>query len=86
MREEISRVIDIVDRSGLKYRVNPMATCIEGEWAEVMDVIRRCHEATASNAGRIITSIRIDDRRDQQQTLESQVRSIEEQLRHPIPH
>ena len=40
----VSRSLDIIDRSGLSYQITPMGTIIEGEWNEVMQVVRQCHE------------------------------------------
>ena len=37
----VAKVIDIIDRSGLPYRVGPMSTAIEGGWNEVMAVINK---------------------------------------------
>jgi uncharacterized protein (TIGR00106 family) len=41
----VARCIEIVDRSGLPYRLGPLGTCIEGEWPDVMRVIQQCYEA-----------------------------------------
>ena len=38
----VARSLDIIDKSGLEYRLNPMGTVIEGEWDEVFDVVRKC--------------------------------------------
>lgn len=84
MAEGVAKVIDMVDRSGLKYKVNPMGTCVEGDLGRVLDLIRRCHEAAMKDYGRVITHIRIDDRRDAQETMEDQIRAVEERLRRPI--
>lgn len=43
MADEIAKVIDLVDKSGLKYRVNPMGTCIEGDLERVLELVKRCH-------------------------------------------
>ena len=32
----VSRSLDIIDQSGVPYRLGPMGTCVEGEWDEVM--------------------------------------------------
>lgn len=31
----VARSLDIIDKSGLEYRLNPMGTVIEGEWDKV---------------------------------------------------
>ena len=40
--EYVARVVGIIERSGLAYQVNPMGTCIEGEWPEAWKVVDRC--------------------------------------------
>jgi len=76
----VARSIDIVDRSGLKYRLTPMGTILEGEWDDVMGVVRRCHERMREDCDRITTSIRVDYRAGATGRLESKVASVEEKL------
>jgi uncharacterized protein (TIGR00106 family) len=40
----VARAIKVIQASGLPYELNPMGTCIEGEWDEVMDVVSRCFQ------------------------------------------
>lgn len=58
-------VAKIIDESGLDYRVGPMGTVVEGEWDQVMQLAKRCHEALLQSTDRVMTTIRIDDRKDQ---------------------
>lgn len=61
----LAEVVKLVDASGLEYRVGPMGTVVEGEWDQVMSLAHRCHEAILQSCGRVITTIKIDDRTDQ---------------------
>ena len=61
----LAEVARIIDQSGLDYRVGPMGTVVEGDWEQVMQVARRCHDAMLRSASRVMTTIRIDDRKDQ---------------------
>src|SRR5512146_1195748 len=56
----VARALDIVDRSGLPYKLGPLGTCIEGEWAEVMAVIQKCYEALATDCNRITCTVKMD--------------------------
>lgn len=76
----VARSIDIVDRSGLPYRLTPMGTILEGEWDDVMRVVRQCHERMREDCGRITTSIRIDYRAGATGRLEAKVKSVEQKL------
>src|SRR5947199_354099 len=40
----VARSLEIVDASGVDYRLNPMGTVLEGEWDEVFGVVRQCYE------------------------------------------
>ena len=39
--DDVAKAIDIIDKSGLDYKFGPMGTCIEGEWDDVMVVIKK---------------------------------------------
>ena len=45
----VSRSLDIITNSGVPYRLNPMGTCLEGEWDEVMSVVQQCYEKMSSD-------------------------------------
>ena len=48
----VAEAIRVVRASGLPYETNAMFTNIEGEWDEVMDVLRGCVDAVAGAAPR----------------------------------
>jgi uncharacterized protein (TIGR00106 family) len=76
----VARVIDIVRKSGLDYRMGPMGTCIEGEWDEVFDVIRKGYEALAADCNRVSVLVRIDYRKGKKGRLKSKIASVEKKL------
>ncbi len=80
----VSRSIDIIDKSGIDYRLNPMGTVLEGEWDEVMDVVRKCYERMSQDCSRISVSIKIDARRNQSGRLEGKIASVEKRLGRPV--
>src|SRR5712691_1589989 len=61
--EYVARSVDIVDRSGLPYRLNPMGTVIEGSFDEILALIARCHKAVMEDCERVSTIVK--DRRPQ---------------------
>ncbi len=76
----VSRSLDIVSKSGVSYKLTPMGTCLEGEWDEVMPVIKECYEKMSSDCNRITCSIKIDYRKGKTGRLESKIASVEKQL------
>jgi uncharacterized protein (TIGR00106 family) len=78
--DQLAEVLKIVDASKLPYKANPMGTVVEGEWNDVMDLIRGCHEAVMSTSERVVTSISIDDRKGKPNRIDQKVESIERRI------
>ena len=77
---DVAKVLQIIDNSGLPYKLNPMGTVVEGTWDEVMELIRKCHEETVNNSDRVLTSISIDDRKGMKDRIEGKIKSLENRL------
>lgn len=83
--EHVAKVIDVIDKSGLPYKLTPMATCIEGSWDEVMAVINKARlRLRRLGHERIYISITIDDRKGVKKQLTSKINSIENKLRRKV--
>jgi uncharacterized protein (TIGR00106 family) len=80
----VSRSLDIVDKSGVAYRLNPMGTVLEGEWDEVFGVVRQCYERMKKDCNRISCSIKVDYRKGHSGRLVSKVASVEKTLKRAI--
>jgi uncharacterized protein (TIGR00106 family) len=78
--EHLAKVLTIVDASGLPYKINPMGTVVEGEWSEVMSLIRKCHRTVIKTGERVMTTITIDDRKGRPDRINQKVRSIERRI------
>lgn len=83
LSEHVAKAIRAVEQAAsqgrIKFRVTPMATVIEGEADEVWQVLREVHEAAFSGGlQRVVTVIKIDDRRDIEQGMERKLRAVEE--------
>lgn len=80
----VAKSLDIIDKSGLEYQCHAMGTIIEGEFDQVMDVVRQCFRAMEANCDRIECVIKIDYRKGQAGRLRSKVESVEEKLGRPV--
>jgi uncharacterized protein (TIGR00106 family) len=78
--EHLAEVLKIVDESGLPYKINPMGTVAEGEWDDLMSLVKKCHNTILKNSERVITTISVDDRKDKPNRLEEKVKSVERRL------
>lgn len=76
----VSRSLDIIDKSGLEYRINPMGTVLEGEWDDVMNVVKACYEKMSTDCDRISVAVKIDYRKGKSGRLKSKIDSVEKKL------
>jgi uncharacterized protein (TIGR00106 family) len=80
----VARSLDIVDKSGVDYRLNPMGTVLEGEWDEVMAVVKKCYERMKKDCNRISCSVKIDFRKGHSGRLSGKVKSVERRLKRRV--
>jgi len=76
----VAECMKMVEASGLTYKINPMATVVEGEYDEVMALIKRCHARIMEMSPRVITTVKIDDRRGAKGMIDKKVQSVEQKL------
>jgi uncharacterized protein (TIGR00106 family) len=80
MGDKIAEILKIVDASGLPYKINPMGTVVEGEWDEIMQLIKKCHKKAMQSGERTITAISIDDRKGKARRIHEKVKSVERRI------
>ncbi|GAA3744968.1 MTH1187 family thiamine-binding protein [Salinactinospora qingdaonensis] len=79
----VARAVQVVRESGLPNRTDAMFTSIEGEWDEVMDVVKRAVGAAGEGASRVSLVLKADIREGMVDGLTSKVQAVEEQLTEP---
>jgi uncharacterized protein (TIGR00106 family) len=58
-----------------------MGTIIEGDLDRILAVVKRMHEGTfGEGVARVITTVKIDDRRDKAQGMKEKVDSLRKKL------
>jgi uncharacterized protein (TIGR00106 family) len=78
--DSVAEAVRIVRESGLPNETNAMFTNIEGDWNDVMDVIKRCVESVAENAPRVSVVIKIDLRPGVTDAMHEKVDDVERRL------
>jgi uncharacterized protein (TIGR00106 family) len=81
----VAESMKIIEDSGLDFEVHALGTLVEGPAEKVWDVIRTCHENMANHSDRVVTSVKIDDRKGATERIKGKVRSVEEQLGRDLP-
>jgi len=76
----VAEAIRIVRESGLPNETNAMFTLVEGEWDEVMDVVKRAVAAVEARAPRVSVVLKADIRPGVTDGLTSKVETVERHL------
>lgn len=76
----VARSLEIIDQSGLDYRLHAMGTIVEGELDQVLGVLKQCFEAIAADCHRVSCTAKLDYRQGASGRLESKVTSVETKL------
>ncbi|MGY6498358.1 MAG: thiamine-binding protein [Microcella sp.] len=80
VHEAVAAAVRIVRESGLPNRTSSMFTEIEGEWDEVMDVVRRATEAVGEYGTRVSLVLKADIRPGKVGELDGKVARLEAAL------
>lgn len=78
--EAVAEAVRVVRESGLPNETNAMFTNIEGEWDEVMAVVRRAVDVVAARSPRVGLVLKADIRPGHTGQLSAKVQRIEERL------
>jgi len=69
------------EEKNIKYELTSMGTIIEGDLADILRVVRNMHEATFDEETmRVLTTVKIDDRRDKTLSMKKKVESVQNKL------
>jgi uncharacterized protein (TIGR00106 family) len=78
--EAVAEAVRVVRDSGLPNRTDAMFTTIEGEWDEVMAVVKRAVDVVAAQAPRVSLVLKADVRPGVTGALTAKVETVERYL------
>ncbi|MFC9227479.1 MTH1187 family thiamine-binding protein [Streptomyces decoyicus] len=81
----IADAVKIIRESGLPNRSDSMYTMIEGEWDDIMDIIKQATEAVAAKAPRIQLNIKADIWPDMPAPLDGKIALLEQRITDTTP-
>lgn len=77
----VAECVAIVKEKGLPYELTSMGTNVEGELKELLSVAAEMHELPFKRgAQRVLTSIKVDDRRDKRLSMLGKKKAVEKRL------
>jgi len=78
----VARAVEVLqDEKDIKYELTAMGTIIEGELERLLTIVQKMHQAVL-DAGimRVVTTIKIDERRDKNSSMRSKIESLKREL------
>lgn len=80
----VADFIDDLEAADLPHQVTAMETVVEGDWDQVMPVVRSAYERLVKNHERVFLEIRIDEHRGVEGRLEGAVEDVDRELGHEV--
>ncbi len=77
----VSRIIKMIDESGVAYKLTPMGTVVEVEsFAKALEIINTAYNELEPDCGRIYSTVKFDVRKGKSGRLEQKIASVEKQI------
>lgn len=79
--EYVSRIIKMVDESGVDYQLTPMGTIFETEtMPEALKMIERSYQELEKDCARVYSTVKFDIQPEKANRMNSKVKSIESKI------
>ena len=77
MSQDLAPILKLIDDSGLRYGLTPLGTCIEGEWDELMALVKNCHDQARALSSHVMTTVRIEDEEGATDKINENIAAVE---------
>ncbi len=77
----VSRIIKMIDKSGVPYKLTPMGTVFETEtMEEALDIINKAYKQLEKDCNRVYSVVKFDIRKGKSNRLVQKIQSVEKKL------
>jgi len=78
----VARAVRVLQQEkDVKYEATAMGTIVEADLDRILAVVRKMHEAAfGEGVARVVTTIKIDDRRDEARSMRDKLASLNREL------
>ncbi|MGQ9546615.1 MAG: MTH1187 family thiamine-binding protein [Dehalococcoidia bacterium] len=78
----VARAVKVLEREkDIRYEITAMGTIVEGDLHRILAVVKKMHEGTfGEGVARVLTTVKIDDRRDKPQGMKEKLDSLKKKL------
>jgi len=82
--KQVAKIVDAIEKSGVKYQLTPMGTVIEtNTMREALDVIELAYEQV-KDCDRVYSSLKFDIRHNKENRLKTKIESVEKVLKREV--
>ena len=82
--KQVSKIIDMIDRSGVAYKLTPMGTVVETQtMRQALDIIEKAYEQL-EGCERVYSSLKFDIRKNCENRLKTKIESVEKNLQREV--
>ena len=72
----VKKALKVFKKYNLKVEPNAMGTVLEGDLNEVLKAFKEAHEEVLKDTKRVVSSLKIDERKDKENTIERKLNAI----------
>ena len=77
----VSRIIKMIDESGVTYKLTPMGTIFETEtMEEALEIIKKAYETLEPDCNRVYSVVKFDIRKGKSRRMVQKIKSVESKL------
>jgi len=77
----VADCLRVLKKEKVRYELSPMGTNIEGNLEDLIRIALKMHQVPfKKGAQRVVTTLKIDDRRDKKGTLEGKKKAVQSKL------
>jgi len=80
--DHVTRLAELIDQSGLPYKLGPMGTTLEGEPGPVFELLQRCLQELQKDTHRVSGFVQLDWRAGREDGLREKVASVTQRAGH----
>ncbi|EHP88836.1 MTH1187 family thiamine-binding protein [Methanotorris formicicus] len=74
----VKKAIGVFKKYNLKVETHAMGTVLEGDLDEVLEAFKEAHRTVLNDSKRVLSTLKIDERKDKENTMERKLRAIGE--------
>lgn len=83
----VSRIIDMIDQSGVPYQLTPMGTIVEtGSVPEALAIVEKAYAVLGEDCERVYSALKLDIRKGKSGRLKGKIDSVKRELGRDVKH